>query len=546
MKLHMIQPLGNASGPIDPTDPIEVPPTSQRTPYFRFIYSCKLPLPERSEDEEGRQAITRCPDSSVSGDVEDVALVTRTYTGNPYIPNIVRREPITKPMSPIRLPIINNSLNNIIPGGKDAVNLHPVQHGPEPPRYRQLGFLDLSPELRNQIYGYLADTPKLIIDQTGAYPLNHRWFTGRNENYFYQQGSLSSIRKTCSKVYEEATSLVYGNTFVFGDHYDLCGFLTQLARVRPDMRVKTFRKVVLHIGQGKHRLSRTLNPSDDDENVLGTDDRGQVIPHESVSVVACGWWKGIVMLLHYHKVEELVLVAGSRYRQLLTKKDVKRPLILNLLKTNFRVGTLTISDISPAVDLSQYTLPRELKIRWEASQRQPEGANLEKKTTNDDDPPVPDDPTIPRRNIVHFSSLVTESGVPSLPLTAFHGVNEGSPLSFTDEGLDLSTQGKEIPDDLDWETGAWVQWRRAEDERISRDVDDRWLMDLAKFGISQPAVALPVQGQASASYPMQPYVSEQVWAPASSNEQGTGHKRTFDEFAEDEDPHALAKQDLER
>ena len=542
MKFHVIQPRGNASGPRDPTDPIEVPAPNQTRPRFQYTVSFELPVHEPSEDDEGTQTTPRCSDSSISGDGK----VTRTYTGNPFIPNIVKREPITKPMSPIRLPIIKTNFFDNFPGGKEIVKLYPLQHGPDPPRFRQLGFLDLPRELRNQIYGYLADTPKLIIDRNGAYPLNHQWYTQRNENCFHEQRSMTSIRKTCSKVYEEATSLVYGNTFVFRDYYDLCGFLTQLARVRPDMRVKSFRKVVLHIGQDKHRLARTINPNDDDEKVLRTVDRGWSKPHESSSVVACGWWKAIVMLLHYHKVEELVLVAGSCYRQLLTKKDVKKPLILNLLKTNFGVGTLTISDISPAVDLSQYTLPRELKIRWEASKRQPEGANLEKKTTYDDDPPVPDHPTIPRPNIAYISSLVAESSDPGWLLTHSYGVDKESPLSFTDEGLDLSTQGNEIPDDLDWETGAWVQWRRAEDEMTSRNVDNQWLMDLANFGIfPPPAVALPVQGQASALYPMQPYVSDQVGAPASSNEQETGHKRAFDEFAEGEDPQAIAKQDLE-
>lgn len=312
-------------------------------------------------------------------------LIGRTYVGDSTTPSIWRSEPIAREMGAIKLDMtgINNGhmgvalgINPTFPRNKKIRKyLFPIQDPPLHPRDRELAFTDLPPEIRNKIYKYLLVTPKVVVDPYGWFPLVPSRVPG---TYYHEHGTMLSLRKTCRLVYKEGTELVYGHTFVFRSHHDLYGFLSQLTPALRNLPTKIFRKVVLHIGQDKHRITSTFNLLTENDKVHETRGVGHHLPNpkmESRYALAQGWTKAIRTLLHRHQVQELVLVAGQGNRALLTNINSHKPLMRNLLTDTFHVDNLTILDINPAKILSEYKLPKKLKAIWENTESSVERYN---------------------------------------------------------------------------------------------------------------------------------------------------------------------------
>lgn len=290
-------------------------------------------------------------------------LIQRTYIGDTTTPSITRLEPIAKEMSAIELRTAEG--HNGIGNRKPLKYLFPVQDPPLEPRNRVLAFTDFAPEIRNTIYKHLLAMPKVIPDREGYFAAELSQIPG---TLYHEHGTMLSLRKTCRLIYEEGTELVYGQTFVFRDHNDLSGFLAQLTPALRSLPRKVFRKVVLHIGQDWHRITSTCNllsENDKVHEILGTKHHLPIVRKKSKFELAQGWSKAILTLLHRHQVEELVLVAGSSYRALLTSMNPAKPLMRNLLANTFHVDNLTILDSKPGKMLSAYKFPKRLKAQWE-------------------------------------------------------------------------------------------------------------------------------------------------------------------------------------
>ena len=530
-----------------------------RNYYFRT--HCSSPV-DGDDDQEAIEGSNHPAEPSVE----------RTYIGNAYTPTFVRREPNAKALSPMRIPIIDN-----IFGRQRELTLYPVEHGPSPPRRRQLGFLDLPGELRNRIYELLTHSPKVFIDAIGRFAPHHDeigWCGGVRGNRFHESGTMVSLRRTCKQVYQEATSLVFGSTFVFRDYYELCGFVAQLAQAPPEMRVKTFERVVLHIGRDRQKLPHTIILNKDDSRLPECSGGGGKFKYERSSVIACGWWKGIVMLLHHHNVKNLELVAGFQYRQLLTKRDVKKPLIMNLLKTNFHVGSLKIRDFDPEIDLSKYALPKQLIARWEGSTRQAEALTRGGITTSAENEavtdktkvlrnnlPLTDDIKVLRKKRADTSSVGAELWQADWTQSFLETEEHGKTLSFTEKKQELDDQTAEllgeelnlskpfihVPDDLDWKSKIWASWPMTKDERRIPVVlnEEEGLTGLGNS--STPRSPFPLADPDSASprarRSTKPCLSARLHT-ASINEQMAGQKRSFSEYKKDVDPGDVATQDF--
>lgn len=300
-------------------------------------------------------------------------LIRRTYVGDSTTPSISRLEPIAREMGAIELQIAQGDED--IEYKKPPKYLFPVQDPPLEPRNRVLAFTDLAPEIRNTIYKHLLVMPKVVADRYGYFPMDLSRLPG---THYHEQGTMLSLRKTCRLIYEEGTELVYGQTFVFRDHNDLSGFLSQLTQALRSLPRKVFKKVVLQIGQDWHRITSTCNLLSENDKVhefVGTKHHLPILRKESKYALAQGWSKAILTLLHRHQVQELVLVAGSSNRALLTTMNPAKPLMRNLLANTFHVDNLTILDIKPDKMLSDYELPKKLKALWENTEFSLEGYN---------------------------------------------------------------------------------------------------------------------------------------------------------------------------
>ena len=231
------------------------------------------------------------------------------------------------------------------------------------------GFLDLPQELRHMVYQRLIDAPKFLRNGNHEHPVDHVDVRGL---HCHEQGMVLSLRKTCCTVHAEVVDYVYRHVgFVFRRGDDLVGFLTMLAKGPADTRRKTFRKVILHLGQDRWRITKSVRLQHENVEISSIEGHGGWLKYpieHKPTVASASWLTGIRMLLETHDVQDLVFVAKGNVRGVFpTMRPWSSFLFKCLRHNNFHVQNLELR----GVDLKQNPLPdglsrvEEMKVRWE-------------------------------------------------------------------------------------------------------------------------------------------------------------------------------------
>ena len=294
-----------------------------------------------------------------------------------YIPTVERWVSDIAPLAPIEVEVkyANRTKFEVAP----LLKLYPRKLNAWRPTNNS-GLLALSGEIRNQIYHHLLDTPKIMRNESYEFPMNHDRIPG---THLYELGMLTSLRKTCHMVHREVESYVYHRTcFVFRSHHDLSGFLTSLELGIGDKISKTFRRVVIHLGQDDYRLTRSVNLENENQkgwmqrDVFGKRTAGWLeYPKEDWQVVVEGWVKAIRQLLTHHVVEELVFVPGNVTRSRATARKPEDSRILYRLRQDvYPVDELTFVGVK--MDTLEAYFLRRMKRRWESEPPRPRVSGL--------------------------------------------------------------------------------------------------------------------------------------------------------------------------
>ena len=240
-----------------------------------------------------------------------------------------------------------------------------------PLMFEAKGFLDFPQELRHMIYQRLIDAPKILRNAINEYSVDHIDVKGL---HCHEQGMVLSLRKTCRTVHAEVVDYVYKHVgFVFRRGDDLQGYLAMLAEGPTETRRKTFRKVVLHLGQDRWRVTKSVRLQDENTDISGIDGHGSWLKYpieKRTTIASASWMAGIRTLLNAHNVQDLAFVAKGNVRGVF---PVMRPwssfLFKSLRHDDVRVQKLELRGI----DLEQSPLPdgllliKGMKLRWERS-----------------------------------------------------------------------------------------------------------------------------------------------------------------------------------